>query len=153
MGFSLRTIIDVTKFSENVRLNVLENAVPQATVEAVVADLDATEQRTRKLPAALTTLLCVAMGLFTDTALEQVLTKLVKGLRYIWPDDEYQTANKSAISQARYRLTAKPVVELYRRVCKPMATQATVFAPGAQKEALRRLLEESDDTGGKPGQG
>jgi len=128
MGFSLRTIIDATKFSESVRLNVLENAVPQATVEAVVADLDASEQRTRKLPAALTTLLCVAMGLFTDTALEQVLTKLVKGLRYIWPDDEYQTANKSAISQARYRLTAKPVVELYRRVCKPMATQATVGA-------------------------
>ena len=128
MGFSLRTIVDATKFSENVRLNVLENAVPQAAVEAVVADLDAAEQRTRKLPAALTTLLCVAMGLFTDTALEQVLTKLVKGLRYIWPDDEYQTANKSAISQARYRLTAKPVVELYRRVCKPMATQATVGA-------------------------
>jgi len=35
-----------------------------------LVDLDATEQRTRKLPAALTTLLCVAMSLFTDTALE-----------------------------------------------------------------------------------
>jgi len=148
MGFSLRTIIDVTKFSENVRLNVLENAVPQATVEAVMADLDATEQRTRKLPAALTTLLCVAMGLFTDTALEQVLTKLVKGLRYIWPDDEYHTANKSAISQARYRLTAKPVVELYRRVCKPMATQATVgaFLFGLLMVAIDGTTEDVADT-------
>ena len=128
MGFSLRTITDMSRFSENVRLNLLERAVPQAAVEAVVVDLDATEQRTRKLPAALTTLLCVAMGLFTDTALEQVLIKIVKGLRYIWPDDAYQTANKSAISQARYRLTAGPVVELYRRVCKPMATRDTVGA-------------------------
>ncbi len=89
MGFSLRTITDVNRFSENVRLNVLERAVPQATVEAVLVDLDAMEQRTRKLPAALTTLLCVAMGLFTDTALKQVLIKVVKGLRYIWPDDAY----------------------------------------------------------------
>ncbi len=31
MGFSLRTITDVSRFSENVRLNVLERAVPQAT--------------------------------------------------------------------------------------------------------------------------
>ena len=72
MGFSLRTITDASRFSENVRLNVLERAVPQATVEAVLVDLDATEQRTRKLPAALTTQLCVATGLFPDTALEQV---------------------------------------------------------------------------------
>jgi len=148
MCFSLRTIIDVTKFSENVRLNVLERAVPQATVEAVLVDLDATEQRTRKLPAALTTLLCVAMSLFTDTALEQVLIKLVKGLRYIWPDDEYQTANKSAISQARYRLTAKPVVELYRRVCKPMATQSTVgaFLFGLRVVAIDGATEDVADT-------
>ena len=103
MGFSLRTITDVSKFSENVRLDVLERAVPQAAVEAVLVDLDAMEQRTRKLPAALTTQLCVATGLFPDTALEQVLITMVKGLRYIWPDDTYQTANKSAISQARYR--------------------------------------------------
>ena len=148
MGFSLRTIIDVTEFSENVRLNVLERAVPQASVEAVLIDLNATEQRTRKLPAALTTLLCVAMGMFTDTGLEQVLIKLVKGLRYIWPDDEYQTANKSAISQARYRLTAKPVVELYRRVCQAMATQATVgaFLFGLRMMAIDGATEDVADT-------
>jgi hypothetical protein len=148
MGFNLRTIIDVTEFPENVRLNVLERAVPHATVEAVVIDLEATEQRTRKLPAALTTLLCVAMGLFTDTALEQVLIKLVKGLRYIWPDDEYQTANKSAISQARYRLTAKPVVELFRRVCKPLATQATTgaFLFGLRLMAIDGTTEDVADT-------
>jgi hypothetical protein len=148
MGFSLRTINDVTEFSENVRLNVLERAVPQASVEAVLIDLNATEQRTRKLPAALTTLLCVAMGMFTDTGLEQVLIKLVKGLRYIWPDDEYQTANKSAISQARYRLTAKPVVELYRRVCQTMATQVTVgaFLFGLRMMAIDGATEDVADT-------
>ncbi len=104
------------------------------------------QQRTRKLSAVVTTMLCIAMGLFTNIALEQVLKKMVKGLRcgvivkrnlpHIWPDEDYQTANKSAISQARYRLGAAPVVELFHRVCKPLATQKT---PGAFLFGLRLM--------------
>jgi hypothetical protein len=142
MGFSLRTITGSIKFPEAVRLNALEQVVPQATVEAVVAELDVEEQRTRKLPAGVTLLLCIAMGLFTNMALEQVLKKMVKGLRYIWPGDEaYETANKSAICQARYRLGAQPVVELFHRVCKPMATEQT---PGAFLFGLRLMAIDGD---------
>jgi hypothetical protein len=121
MGFSLRTIADKIRFPEAVNLNVLKQAIPQATVEAVITDLGVQEQRIRKLPATMVLLLCVAMGLFTNMSLEQVLIKMVKGLRYIWPGDkDYQTANKSAISQARYRLGTQPAVELFHRVCKPI---------------------------------
>jgi hypothetical protein len=142
MGFSLRTIADNVRFPEAVRLNALEQAIPQATVEAVIADLGAEEQRLRKLPAMVTLLLCVAMGLFTNMSLEQVLIKMVKGLRYIWPGDEdYQTANKSAICQARYRLGAQPVVELFHRVCKPIATEQT---PGAFLFGLRLMSIDGD---------
>ena len=109
MGFNLRTIADNVKFPEAVSLNALEQAIPQATVAAVIVDLGVEEQRTRKLSAEMTLLLCIAMGLFTNIALTQVLRKLVKGVRYIWPGDEdYETANKSAISQARYRLGTRP---------------------------------------------
>jgi hypothetical protein len=94
MGFSLRTIADTLQFPEAVSLDALAQAIPQASVEAVVVDLGVAEQRTRKLPAALTLLLCIAMGLFTNIALTQVLRKLVQGVRYIWPGDEdYETAN------------------------------------------------------------
>ena len=48
---------------------------------------------------------------------------MVEGLGYIWPDEKYQTANKRAICKARYRLAAKPVVELFHYVCKPMAAE------------------------------
>jgi len=129
MGFSLRRIADNIKFPEAVSLNALEQVITQATVEAVVADLGVEEERMRKLPAVVTLWLCIAMGLFTNTALEQVLKKMVKGVRYIWPGDaDYETANKSAICQARYRLGAQPVVELFHRVCKPMATEQTIGA-------------------------
>jgi len=126
MGFSLRTIADNVKFPEAVSLNALEHAMPQAPVKAVIVDLGGAEQRTRKLAAEVTLLLCIAMGLCTSIALTQVLRKLVKGVRYIWPGaEDYETANKSAISQARYRLGARPVVALFHRICQPVATEQT----------------------------
>jgi len=142
MGFSLRTIADDIRFPEAVSLNAVEQVIPQATIEAVIADLGVTEQRVRKLPALVTLQLCVAMGLFADLSLERVLLKMVQGLRYIWPGEEdYRTANKSAISQARYRLGAQPVVELFHRVCQPLATEQT---PGAFLFGLRLMAIDGD---------
>lgn len=142
MGFKLRVIAHQVRFPDEVRLNALERAVPQAVVEAVIAALGAEEQRTRKLSAVVTLLLSVAMGLFTNMALEQVLSKMVKGLRYIWPGDEdYATASKSAICQARYRLGAQPVVELFHRICQPLATERT---PGAFLFGLRLMTLDGD---------
>jgi hypothetical protein len=138
MGFSLRTIADDLRFPEAVNLNALEQAIPQRIVEAVIRDLGVEQQRTRKLPAGLTLLLCIGMGLFTNIALEQVMSKMVKGLRYIWPgEDDYETATKGAICQARYRLGAQPVVELFHRVCQPIATDQT---PGAFLFGLRVMV-------------
>jgi len=149
MGFSLRTIADDIRLPETVSLNALEQAIPQTTVEAVVADLGIKEQRTRKLPTVVTLLLCIAMGLFTNMALEQVLIKMVKGLRYIWPGDEdYETATKGAICQARYRLGTKPVVELFHRVCQPIATEQTpgAFLFGWRLMAIDGTVEDVPDT-------
>jgi hypothetical protein len=148
MGFSLRTIANEMRFPEAVSLNALEQAIPQTTVEAVIADLGVGERRIRKLSAVMTLLLCVAMGLFTNTALEQVLSKMVKGLRYIWPEHDYRTANKSAISQARQRLGARPVVELFHRVCRPLATEQTrgAFLFSLHLMAVDGTTEDVPDT-------
>lgn len=142
MGFRLRQIADNVRFPEAVTLNMLEHIIPQATVESVICDFDVQEQRVRKLPAALVLLWCVALGLFTNTSAQQVLRKMIQGLRYIWPGDEdYTSANKSAICQARYRLGAPPVVELFHRVCKPLATLTT---PGAFLFGLRLMALDGD---------
>ena len=142
MGFRLRQIAENVRFPEAVTLNMFEHIMPQATVEAVIQDFGVQEQRVRKLPAALVLLLCVASGLFTNTASHQVLRKMIQGIRYIWPGDEdYISANKSALCQARYRLGAAPVVALFHRVCKPLATTAT---PGAFLFGLRLMALDGD---------
>src|SRR5438876_219194 len=92
--------------------------------------------RRRKLPSDVTLLLCVAMSLFTQHALDVVLHKMVHGLRLFWPDPDIALASKSAISQARYRLGARPIVALFHRVCRPLATEQT---PGAFLCGLRLM--------------
>jgi hypothetical protein len=149
MGFSLRTIANEIRFPEAVSLNALEQTLPQTTIKAVITDLGVEEQRMRKLPAELTLLLCIGMGLFTNIALAQVMVKMVKGLRYIWPGDEdYETATKGAICQARYRLGAKPVVALFHRVCQPIATEQTpgAFLFGLRLMAIDGTTEDVPDT-------
>jgi hypothetical protein len=51
--------------------------------------------------------------------------RLVAGLRQLWPDTRELRVSKSAISQARHRLGAQPLVSLFRRVCQPLATPDT----------------------------
>jgi hypothetical protein len=59
----------------------------------------------------------LAMTLFFDDAYEVVMRKLVDGLRFLrsW-DEHWQMPTSSALCQARARLGAEPLRELYARV-------------------------------------
>src|SRR5450756_1549924 len=125
LGFMIRQVPLNAKLTDEDVLAAIESAVPTQTVQAVIADLGIASRRQRKLPTELVLLLTVAMSLFTRQSLRQVLVKMLKGLRFVWPEPSFVVATKGAISQARYRLGARPVVELFRRVCQPLATTAT----------------------------
>ena len=88
------------------------------------------------------------MNLFTQDSLDQVLVKLLKGLRFIWPDPTFVPASKGAVCQARYRLGAQPTVALFHRVCQPMATAATpgAFLCGLRLMAIDGSTEDVPDT-------
>jgi hypothetical protein len=134
MGFIARQRRATTTFTDAIALEALERVVPSTALQRAVAEADMATARRRKLPADVTLLVCVAMGLFSHEALRVVLHKLVHGLRLFWPDPEIALASKSAISQARYRLGARPVVALFHRLCQPLATDRT---PGAFRFGLR----------------
>lgn len=148
MGFMLRQISPNAKLTDEICLSAIETAVPQAVVKAVVLDLGVAERRDRKLPAVVTLLLGVAMNLFTHHALDQALVQMLQGLRFIWPDPNFVPATKGAISQARYRLGARPMVELFHRICRPMATEQTpgAFLFGLRLMAIDGTVEDVPDT-------
>ena len=82
----IRQIEADAKISESVRLEALEQAIPYAEVQAVVAAHGLQRQRQRKLSAELGLLLGIAMHLFRGCSLTQVLWKLMKGVRLLHPE-------------------------------------------------------------------
>src|SRR5256885_2094720 len=84
--------------------------IPLSAIHEVIALHDAQEERDRKLSAAVTLVLCIAMNLYAQEALPAVFRRLVSGVRWLWPERQELSVRKSAISQARSRLGAKPLV-------------------------------------------
>lgn len=128
MGFRLREIEAGSKFSQALSVDAISQVVPVAAVTEVLAAEGVIEQRERKLNMVLTVFIVIGMGLFEHLSIGKVMQRLAKGLRYIWPDPLYQVANDSAISYRRAQLGARPLVALFRRICRPLASEAT---PGA----------------------
>jgi hypothetical protein len=120
--------------SAHLALDALGTVIPPATLAAVIAHHGVQERRDRKLPAVATLVFCIAMNLYAHDALPAVFRRLVAGLRWLWPEPRELRVTKSAISQARYRLGAQPLVSLFHRVCQPLATPET---PGAFLFGLR----------------
>lgn len=148
LGFMIRQIAANAKLTDETLAGVIETSLQQRELQAVVTDLAVTEQRRRKLPAELTLLFVVVMNLFPRDGLHQVLIKLFRGLRFIWPDPDFVTATKGAICKARYRLGTRPAVELFHRVCQPMATEATrgAFLGNLRLMAVDGTTEDVADT-------
>ena len=148
MGFIARQHDATTTFTDAIALEALERVMPAALIQAAATEATVPTQRRRKLPSDVTLLLCIAMSLWTAPALDVVLHALVHGLRLFWPDPDLPLATKSAISQARYRLGARPVVALFHRVCRPLATPQTpgAFLCGLRLVALDGTVEDVPDS-------
>lgn len=136
MPLMIRDIGADEPLSAHLALEALGERIPFPVIAEVIALHGVQEERERKLPATVTLVLCIAMNLYAHEALPAVFRRLVSGLRWLWPDRQDLSVSKSAISQARYRLGAKPLVSLFHRVCQPLATPDT---PGAFLFGLRLM--------------
>jgi Insertion element 4 transposase N-terminal len=123
------------RLTDRIGLGVLTRLIHRDLVDEVLADTGKTERRRRLLPARVVVYFVLAMTLFFDDAYEEVMRKLVEGLRFLrsW-DEHWQVPTSSELCQARARLGAEPVRELYVRVARPLAGAGT---PGAWLGDLR----------------
>jgi hypothetical protein len=148
MGFRLREIEAESKFSSELTLEAIGQAVPMAEIEAVLQEEDAQEERERKLSIVVTVLLTIAMNIYTHLSIGHVLKKMAHGLRFIWPDHNYRLPGDSAISYRRYQLGVRPLQSLFHRVCQPIATPETrgAFLFGWRLMAIDGTVEDVPDT-------
>ncbi len=110
MALRIRQIDRDATPSTHLSLEALARMLSPSIVDDVLEECAAHEQRTRKLPAAAVVLLCIAMNLYATDCLTHVFFRLLSGLRWLLVDPSSCRVSKGGLSQARYRLGARPLV-------------------------------------------
>jgi hypothetical protein len=125
------------RLSDLVSVGLLTRVFPPDVVDEVIAGVGRTEQRNRSLPARVMAYFAIGLALYSDGSYEDVLAQLTDGLSWSsrW-SMSWSAPSKSAIFQARARLGAEPLRELFARVARPLAAPGT---PGGWL-AGRRLV-------------
>ena len=114
---------------------VLASVCPRALIEEVLSDTGRASQRERLLPAPAVVYYVMALALWREAPLEEVLRVVCEGLQWLGGGEAGALqASKSAISQARTRLGSDVMRRLAQRVLRPLAAPG---APGAWYRGLR----------------
>jgi hypothetical protein len=115
---------------------VLANVCPRPLIDEVLHETGRASQRERLLPAPAVVYYVMALALWREAPLEEVLRVVCEGLQWLGGGGEANAvqASKSAISQARTRLGPEVMQRLAQRVLRPLAGPQ---APGAWYRGLR----------------
>ncbi|HET8662461.1 MAG TPA: IS4 family transposase [Micromonosporaceae bacterium] len=113
--------------ADQVSLGVLVSAVPRDAVDAAVARYGVGAKRSDgKLPAHVTAYLTMALCLFGEDDYEEVATKVTGGLtRFGCWDAGWSAPTASGVTQARKRLGAPVMAEVFESVAAPVGTAQT----------------------------
>jgi hypothetical protein len=154
--------------TDRIALGALTSTFPPDLVDRVVRQTGRAEQRRRLLPARVVVYFVLALALYSHAAYEEVMRCLVEGLgwavgarrgRRSWP--YWHVPGASALGEARERLGAEPLKELFAQAARPLATAAT---KGAWYRRWRLMIldgtcldtpdtPENDAALGRPGTG
>jgi hypothetical protein len=114
------------RLTDLINIGVLAKQFPLAAIKTVLEETGRSSQRQRDLPAHVMVYYVIAMALYRQEPIREVLRVLLEGLSIVLGMGiRLQPAGKSGISQARKRLGEKPVRRLYEQAVKPIATKET----------------------------
>ena len=136
MAYPLRQLRPQVAWSQQITCDLIAQIIPRHQIEAALQTTGVQERRTRKLSFVLIIWLLIAMNVYTQCAIPHVLDKLVQGLRFLWPTVPLHLPTASAICMRRYQVGARPLAQLFRQICQPLATPRT---PGAFRFGLRLM--------------
>jgi len=132
---SLPTRVDIAHL---VSVGVLAGAFPPALIEEVLRVNERESKRERLLPAPAVVYFVMALALWREAPVEEVLRVVCEGLHWLSRrgDSPATLPSKSAISQARSRLGWQVMRDLGDRVLRPIAQPG---APGCWYRGLRLM--------------
>jgi hypothetical protein len=114
------------RITDYVSLGVIVQHFPMDTVRRILKDTGRESVRQRLLPAHVMVYYVIGLALYMEVSYGEVLRCLVDGLEWLGlPTTRLRNVGRSSISEARTRLGADPVEQLYREVVQPVATPKT----------------------------
>ena len=129
-------------------ISMFNEVVPREMIEEVLSEQGIVTQRTRKLNMVVTVMVLIGLNLWSHLSMKNVICKMMNGLRLVWGDGEYRVPGSSALCNRRYQIGAKPLHQLFRRVCRPIATEESkgAFMYGLRVMAIDGSSENVSDT-------
>ena len=113
MARTRKTLPATVDVAHLISAGVLASVCPRALIEQVLADTGRASQRERLLPAPAVVYYVMALSLWREAPLEEVLRVVCEGLQWLGAGEAGAVqASKSAISQARTRLGPDVMREL-----------------------------------------
>jgi hypothetical protein len=114
------------RLTDHISLGVLAAAFSRDLIDEVIDTTRKREKRSRLLPAHVVVRYVIGLGLFFGQAYEEVMRQMTGSLQSLgsW-DRDWKVPSTSAITQARQRLGAEPLEELFHRAAVPVAGLGT----------------------------
>ena len=147
-NYRIREIEMKGEFRDEVTLGAMDKVVSRTQILAILTRCGVAATRVKKMDMLLTVMVVIGMGLFQRISIGTVMKKIVQGVRLLWGDGEYEVAGDSAISTRRYQLGSTVLKELFKAVCRPMATPKTqgAFFEGLRLMAIDGAQQDVPDT-------
>lgn len=127
----------------------MAECIPRDNVDEAIDLAGRRERRSRLLPARIVVYYVIALGLFFGESYDEVMRRLVSGLRFIggWLSS-WHVPTPSAITQARTRLGEEPLKILFGNTVQPLASTATPSAwfQGRRVMAMDGVVLDAPDT-------
>jgi hypothetical protein len=115
-----------SRITDYISLGVIAKFFPVEKVRGVLQKTGRASVRERDLPAHVVVYYVIALALYMRSSYREVLRCLLEGVQWLLdPSSPVKVAGKSGISQARSRLGAEPLKELYEVVVTPLAERST----------------------------
>lgn len=130
-------------------LVALENYIPSVSIQRVLEETGCESQRERRLVAPAVVWLVIGIGLWGRLNMKSVWRQVLGIFKaLLMAGANVRLPVRSSYSQARQRLGARPMAQLYRSVAKPVATEKTLdaFYKGLRKFSIDGLTFDVPDT-------
>ena len=115
-----------SRITDYISLGVVAKFFPVERVHEVLNQAKRASVRKRDLPAHGVVYYVIALALYMRSSYREVLRCLLEGVQWLLdPSAPVKVAGKSGISQARTRLGAEPLQDLYQTVVAPIAESRT----------------------------